>query len=278
MAEAARASAAKTLVGYNYIRSPAIDYARNLVREGAIGEVVYWRGACDEDYMADPLAAFSWRCRRQTGGLGALGDLASHLVSVARHVVGDIEQVVADLATLIPERPMPAAGEGVEKRAGGPAVRTDAPRAKVENEDTAHALLRFAGGAMGSLVTSRAHWGRKNHLAFEVFGREGSILFDHERMNEIQLFQKSRDRGADGGFRTILIGPEHPSYGRFSPARGHGLGFNDLKVIEVAHLLEGLAGRAVLSPTMEEALGIERVLHAIVASAGQGGWVTVAEV
>jgi hypothetical protein len=97
-------------------------------------------------------------------------------------------------------------------------------------------------------------------------------------MNEIQLFQKSRDRGADGGYRTILIGPEHPSYGRFSPARGHGLGFNDLKVIEVAHLLEGLAGRAVLSPTMEEALGIERVLHAIVASAGQGGWVTVAEV
>jgi predicted dehydrogenase len=131
---------------------------------------------------------------------------------------------------------------------------------------------------MGSLVTSRAHWGRKNHLAFEVFGREGSILFDHERMNEIQLFQKARDRGADGGFRTILIGPEHPSYGRFSPARGHGLGFNDLKVIEVAHLLDGIAGKADLAPTMEDALAIERVLHAITLSADQGRWVDVAEV
>jgi predicted dehydrogenase len=273
MGAAAAKSSVKTLVGYNYARSPAIVYARDLIAQGVIGEPIYWRSVCDEDYMADADTPFSWRCRRDTAGFGALGDLASHLVSVARMLMGPIARVVADQRTLIAERPVPGAGEAVEKRAGEVKLDRTRPAQRVENEDTAHALFQFAGDVMGSLVTSRAHWGRKNHLAFEVFGRKGSILFDHERMNELQLFTKDGIGGATNGFRTILIGPEHPSYGRFSPARGHGLGFNDLKIIEIAHLLQGIAGQESLFPTIRDALQIERILHAIVRSAETGQWV-----
>jgi predicted dehydrogenase len=273
MGAAAAKSPVKTLVGYNYARSPAIVYARDLIAQGVIGEPIYWRGVCDEDYMADADTPFSWRCRRDTAGFGALGDLASHLVSVARMLMGPIARVVADQRTVIAERPVPGAGETAEKRSGEVKLDRSRPAQRVENEDTAHALLQFSGGVMGSLVTSRAHWGRKNHLAFEVFGRKGSLLFDHERMNEMQLFTKEGIDGATNGFRTILIGPEHPSYGRFSPARGHGLGFNDLKIIEIAHLLQGIAGEETLFPTIPQALQIERILYAIVRSAESGQWV-----
>lgn len=273
MAAAAAAASVKTLVGYNYMRSPAVAYARDLIAQGIIGDPIYWRGVCDEDYMADAETPFSWRCRRDTAGFGALGDLASHLVSVARLLMGPIARVVADQQTVISHRPVPGGGEAAEKRTGDVKLDRSRPALPVENEDTAHALLQFASGVMGSIVTSRSHWGRKAHLGFEVFGRKGSILFDHERMNELQLFTKDGVDGATNGFRNILIGPEHPSYGRFTPARGHGIGFNDLKIIEIAHLLQGLAGAETLYPTIPDALRIEHVLHAVVRSAETRQWV-----
>jgi len=272
MADAATKSAGKSLVGYNYLRSPAIAYAQKLIADGAIGHVTYFHGICDEDYMADAATPFSWRCRQDAAGFGALGDLASHLVSIAVDLVGPIARVVADQKTFIEKRPVPAAGDGTEKRDGSAAPVTGELR-KVENEDTAHALVQFRNGAMGTLITSRAHWGRKAHLAFEIFGSEGSILLDHERMNELQLYTKQSADPAANGYRRIPIGPEHPFYGKFTPAKGHGIGFNDLKIIEVAHLLDGLAGKHALHPSIPEALAIERVLHGIVSSARSGSWV-----
>ena len=179
----------KTLVGYNYMRSPAIWFAKQLIKDGAIGEVSYFRGVCDEDYMADAETPYSWRCRRDMAGLGALGDLASHLVSIAHDLIGPVRRLVADTRIVITQsarcRP-PATG----RAAGDVKVALSGEYARVENEDTAHALVQFDGGAMGTLVTSRAHWGRKSHLGFEVFGSKGSLLFDHERMNELQIYTK----------------------------------------------------------------------------------------
>jgi predicted dehydrogenase len=171
---------------------------------------------------------------------------------------------------VIPQRPLPAAGDGTERR--DVKVALSGEHRAVENEDTAHALVQFDGGAMGTLVTSRAHWGRKSHLGFEVFGSKGSILFDHERMNELQIYTQGATDAPTNGYRLVPIGPEHPFYGRFSPAKGHGIGFNDLKIIEAAHLLEGIAGRETLHPTIADALAIEKVLHAIIASTRNGAW------
>lgn len=274
MAAVARSAKGKTLVGYNYMRSPAIAFARQLIADGVIGKVSYFRGVCDEDYMAGDETPYSWRCRRDMAGLGALGDLASHLVSIAHDLVGPVRRLVADTRIIVPKRPMPAGGDGTERR--DLKVALSGEYRAVENEDTAHALVQFDDGIMGTLVTSRAHWGRKSHLGFEVFGSNGSILFDHERMNELQVYTRDAADAATNGYRLIPMGPEHPFYGRFSPAKGHGIGFNDLKTIEVAHLLEGIAGKEALSPTIGEALAIEKVLHGIIASTKSGTWVELA--
>lgn len=136
--------------------------------------------------------------------------------------------------------------------------------------DTPLALLRFASGAQGSMVISRSAWGRKSRLGFEVHGTAGMIVFDQERMNELQLYQNAGSK-AEQGFKTILTGPAHPPYGEFCPAPGHQLGFNDLKVIECGDLLRAIAGLAPACPDFSDALEFERVIHAIAASAADGG-------
>lgn len=254
MAEAAKAAGTVTMVGYNYIKNPAFTHAQRLIADGAIGRPVQFRGWVDEDYQADPDLAWSWRAKLADAGLGALGDIGSHLVSMAHGVMGPIASLIADMQTIHETRPL-ADGSG---------------RAAVENEDAASVVLRFANGAQGSMVISRSAWGRKSRLGFEVHGTRGMIVFDQERMNELQLYQNAGPV-AEQGFKTILTGPAHAPYAAFCPAPGHQLGFNDLKVIECAALLQAIAGGVQAHPSFDAALQIERVIHAIADSARSGG-------
>ena len=259
MARAVSEAGVPALIGYNYLRNPAILHARKLIAEGVIGEIIQFRGFCDEDYMADPDLPYTWRCRIGDAGTGALGDLSVHLISIARFLAGEIQEVMGDIRTVHEMRP-DAENPGHQGR--------------VENDDQANALLRFSSGAQGILMSSRVAWGRKNHLGFEVHGSRGMITFDQERMNELRLYRNAGAKDTQG-FVTILSGPAHPPYGAFTPAPGHGLGFNDLKVIEAAHLLRALEGREKLYPDMEDALKIERVIHAIVTSSHEKTWLSV---
>lgn len=253
MERAARQKGVATMVGYNYIHNPAFTHAVRLVEEGAIGRIVHFRGWVDEDYQADPDLPWTWRARLAEAGLGALGDMGCHLVSMTLALCGPVASLVAEMQTVHETRPLPE-GEG---------------RAPVENEDTATALLRFAGGAHGSISTSRTAWGRKNKLAWEVHGTKGMIAFDQERMNELQLFTNDGPK-ATQGFRTILTGPEHPPFGRFVPAPGHQLGFTDLKIIEAAAFLRAIATGTRPHPDFTAALAFENVIHAIATSAREG--------
>lgn len=259
MADAADRAGVATLVGYNYVRNPAFTHAVRLVAEGSIGRVVHFRGFVDEDYQADADLPWTWRARIEEAGLGTLGDLGCHLVSMACGLLGPVESLVADMATVYETRPMPD-GSG---------------RGRVENEDVASALVRFACGATGVLSTSRAAWGRKNRLGWEVHGTRGMIAFEQERMNELQLFV-NEGPAATQGFRTILTGPAHPPYGAFVPAPGHQLGFNDLKTIEAADLLGAIAAGERPWPDFRAALDFERVIHAIADAARSGQRVAVA--
>lgn len=254
MAAAAEARGAVTQIGYNYIHNPAVTHAKALMDAGAIGRVTHFRGIFEEDYMADPNLVWSWRCVEAEAGLGALGDMGCHVVSIAHYLAGQVSSVVADRQVVFETRPMPN-GEG---------------RGTVENEDTATALLRFESGAQGFLTTSRVAWGRKNKLAWEVHGDRGMLAFDQERMNELQLFDAG-DPLALHGFKTILTGAAHPPYGLFCPAPGHTLGFTDQKTVEVYQLLRGLTGGAAPYPSFKDALAIERVIHGIDRSAKQDG-------
>ena len=259
-AAAKKAKGSVTMLGYNYVKNPMIQTMKKLIADGVIGEVIDFRGNVDEDYMADPMLPWSWRLRTADAGLGTLGDITCHLISLAHETVGPVAKLTALLDTVHKQRPMP-------DKPGEMGV--------VENDDVAHVLVRFANGARGVLASSRVAHGRKNVIRVEVHGSKGMLVFDQERLNELQLYT------ADGpketrGFRTILTGPQHEPYGRFCPAPGHQLGFNDLKTIELAHLLRAIKGEVKPHLSFEEGLVIERTLDAVARSAKSGAWVDVA--
>ena len=251
MAAAAERAGVRTLVGYNYLKNPAALHAKALIAGGSIGRIIHFRGIFDEDYMADPTRPGTWRSLRGEAGLGVLGDMGCHLVAAALDLAGPIESVLAE-TRVVYSRDYPDAGSSG-------ASGNEEP---IENEDLATALVRFTNGCDGSLAMSRSAWGRKNRLAWEVHGDAGMLCFDQERLNELHLYEAAAS-GPKAGFRTILTGPAHPPYGDFMPAPGHGLGFNDQKVVEVEHLLSGIAGDAPIHPDFGAALEIERVIYAI---------------
>lgn len=264
MADAADRAGVCHLVGFNYACNPLLATARGLVAAGEIGELIGFRGRYFEDYLADPSLPFTWRCERVLAGAGALADLGTHLVNLAHGLVGDFARVDARLATVVRERREPATGQ----------LR------RVENEDCAQVLVEFANGVTGSLDVSRVATGFKCGLAFELFGTRGSLVYDQERMNELEWYTND-DAPGRRGFRRILAGPEHPDYQHFCPAPGHGLGINDLKVIEARNLLAAIAasegsGRAVRAdPDFHEGARVQEVVDAIERSHAESSWVSL---
>jgi predicted dehydrogenase len=256
MAEAARNSDRVTLVGFQYLKNPMIRLAREIVASGEIGEIVAFRGIHAEDYMMDPEAPYSFRNEPEGGGV--LLDLGSHIVSLARHLVGPIAEVSALHATVHKSRPSPQ---------GPKPVTTD---------DHAFFLARFASGALGSFAASWVTPGRKMQLDFEVVGTRGSLVFTQERLNELQLYTTGPKKGREG-FKSITAGPDTPPYGAFCPAPGHQLGFNELKTIEVAALIRAIAGEETVGPDFTEAYEIHRVIDGAIRSGREGAWVRLGD-
>ena len=260
MRDAARAAGTCTMVGFNYLRNPMLKLAREIVAGGEIGEVTAFRGIHAEHYMADPAIPHSFRT--DPAGGGALFDLGSHITSIARHLLGPIAAVNGSLATIHPHRP---------EAAGSDATRP------VKVDDRAVFLAEFESGATGTLEANWAATGRKMQLAFEITGTRGALAFTQERMNELHLYSAANAAGRDG-FTRIEAGPEHPPYGRICPAGGHQLGFNDLKTIEVAELIEAFAGGAPAYPDFEEGYQVQRTVEAVKRSAEERRWIDVASI
>lgn len=258
VAQAAERAGIVHLVGFNYSLNPLIRLAQSMIAEGAIGTAMGFSGRYFEDYMADPAVPHSWRCVRRLAGAGALADLGSHLIDMAEVLLGPIESVFASLETVHAKRRVPATGEMLP----------------VENEDIARGLVRFARGIGGSFEISRVATGFKCGLAFTVFGSQGSLSFDQERMNELRHYS-SADPPGRRGFRTILAGPEHADYAHFCPAPGHGLGINDLKVIEARNLLRAVGGGQPARPGFDVGLRVQRVMDAMERSHASGAWTKV---
>jgi len=260
LAKEAEAAGVPTFVGFNYLRNPMTELARDIVQSGEIGEVWNFRGIHAEDYMTDPDGPWTWRLDPQ-GGAGVVADLGSHIVSLARYLVGPIERLSADLDTVIAERPT---------REGG--------RRAVEVDDQARALVRFAGGAKGTLEASWIATGRKMYQAVELTGSKGALVLNMERMNELKLYVTGRTPALDG-WVEIPATPAHKDYAGFMPAPGHQLGFNDIKTIEVAEIVRSLCGQGQRPvPDFREAAEIQAVIDAMLMSARTGTWVSVDEV
>jgi len=258
IAAAADAAGVIHMMGFNYLCNPLLQAAREMIDAGEIGEVHAFRGSYFEDYMSDPATPWTWRCKRELAGSGALADLGSHLINLAHLLLGGIARVQGSLQLVHATRCDPASGE---------------PR-PVENEDVARALVEFESGIPGTFEISRVATGYKCGLAFTVVGTRGTIEFDQERMNELRWYDAAGP-AARRGFRTILAGPDHPDYRPFCPAPGHGLGYNDLKVIEVHNLLRALDGEAPAWPDFHEGARVQRVMEAIEQSAATRNWTEV---
>ena len=257
MLSAARASGRVTVMGYNYIQNPMVRLMRGLIEADEIGAVNHVRVEMDEDFMADAATPFSWKSEA-TSGYGALDDFGVHGFSLVHTLVGPIARVCGQMAKPYPER-----------------ATADGTRRTVETHDIASALVELENGASGLVSFNRSAWGRKGRIAVQIFGSRGTIAYDQERFNEVQLFTTAGPKETQG-FRTVLSGPHHPPYGRFVPAPGHGLGFNDLKVIECRELIARIAGEPSWSLDFEAGLRIERTVHAVAESAASGAWVSVA--
>lgn len=256
LAAEAEAAGVPNAVGYTYVRAPMVQEAKRLIASGRLGRPLHVYGRHFEDYLASPEAPFSWRLDASLAGrCGALGDLGCHILSILRTLVGPVE-ALSGSATLVH------------------AERTDADgrRRRVENEDHAAAHLRFAGGLPGTVEVSRVALGRKMDVAFEVSCERGAIRFDGERTNELQVLLTDGE-AATAGFRRVLAGPAHPAFAAFLPAPGHGLGFNDLKTIEIAAFLAAVAEGRSLDPDLSEAARIGRLCEAVLDSAASGGWI-----
>ena len=254
--EAAESAGVRTAVGFNYICNPMLTLAREMIAAGEIGDVYNFRGSYQEDYLADPGAPFSWRCLRAQGGSGALNDLGTHLINMAEFLLGPISSVFGRLTTVYPQRIDPESGKTRD----------------VENEDIAQVLVSFASGCAGTMEISRIATGRKCGLEFEIHGTNGSLEFDQERMNELRVYSSDDVKGRRG-YRTILAGPEHADYGNFCPAPGHGLGINDLKVIEIRNLLRGIANDEPIYADFRNGWRVQSLIDAIDTSDDRREWI-----
>ena len=252
--QAAVAAGVVHMCGFNYRFVPAVRLAREMIEAGELGEIHGFHGVYFQDWLAHPESPYVWRLDRQRAGSGALGDIGSHVVDLARFLVGEIASVSGCVRTVVPERP------------GG----------LVDVDDTVEATLEFESGAGGSLSASRLCHGRSNSLGFEVSGTRGSLAFDLERMNELEVhLDDSRPGPRAQGFRRVLVTePDHPYLEHWWPP-GHVLGWGDTFVHEIHHLLSAIAGEREVAPygaTFEDGYRAAEVCDAILRSSEQKLW------
>lgn len=255
MLEAVKAAGVKHMVAFNYRFVPAIRHIRNLIESGALGRIYHFRAVYLQEWIADPNFPMVWRLDKAQAGSGALGDLGAHIIDLARFLVGEPGRLMAMTKTFIKERP---AGEG---RVG-----------KVTVDDAFTALVEFENGAMGTLESTRFAPGRKNFNCFEINAEKGSIRFNLERMNELEVFWRD-GRPDTQGFANVLVSEsDHPYWKHWWP-HGHIIGWEHTFVHEVDHLLNAIVNNAPVEPygaTFEDGYRAAVICDAVLESAETG--------
>ena len=259
MLETSRSAGTVNMVCFNYRRAPAVQLAKQIIEEGRLGEIRHWRAVYLQDFILDPEMPMIWRFQREMAGSGALGDIGAHIIDLAHFLVGPIAEVVGATETFIRERPL-----------GAP----DGGTGEVTVDDAAAFLARFENGAMGTFEATRLAPGRRNHNSFEINGSNGSLSFDLERMNELQVYFEE-DLPETKGFRTVMVtDPDHPYAGAWWPP-GHIIGYEHTFTHTVYDLMEAMARDKVPQPNFVDGVRNQRVLGAIEKAASTRRWITI---
>jgi predicted dehydrogenase len=242
------ATGVKHLCAFNYRFVPAVRLARELIQAGELGEIRHFRGRYLQDWGDDP-GLDTWRFQPDEAGSGALGDLGAHVVDLARFLVGEFTTVTGFAKTFLPGRSV---------------------------DDAVEAAVEFESGAVGTIEATRLALGRRNAFQWEINGSQGSLAFDMERLNELQVFRADGDRAR--GFKTVLVSEaDHPFWEYWWPP-GHIIGWGDTFVHELHHMLRAIADDSDVAPygaTFEDGYRAAEVCDAIVRSGATGARVTV---
>ncbi|HNQ35645.1 MAG TPA: Gfo/Idh/MocA family oxidoreductase [bacterium] len=255
-------------VCFNYRRAPALALMKKLIAEGRLGRIYHLRGIYLQDWLLDPEFPLAWRMKKEVAGSGSLGDLASHQIDAARWLLGEFSEVCGRLQTFVKERPV-ATSEGNLAAVGG------SKRGRVTVDDAVLFLARFRNGALGSFEATRFAAGHKNQNRLEVNGEKGSLIFNLERLNELEYYNTDDPEEARG-FRLIQVTePVHPYLSAWWPP-GHIIGYEHTFIHTVLDVINAWAAGAPFQPDFKDGLACQRVLAAVSASAASGAWVKLA--
>ncbi|HEU5396167.1 MAG TPA: Gfo/Idh/MocA family oxidoreductase, partial [Verrucomicrobiae bacterium] len=262
MFAAARKAKIVHMVCHNYRRIPAIALAKRMIDEGALGRLFHFHARYAQDRLADPEFPVDWRLQKATSGSGVHSDIGSHLIDLARYLVGEFREVSGLLNTFVPERPMAEALAKGARKMG-----------KVDVPDCSLFLARMENGLLANFEATRYAPGRKNHIAIEVNGSKGSLSFDFEDMNRLKYYSTA-DPADRQGFRDILVTQRdnvQPYVSNWWPP-GHLIGYEHTFVHTVADFVNACADGKPVQPTFEDGLKNQRVLAAVEESAAKGKW------
>ena len=260
MLDAAQEADVRHMVAFNYRRVPALRLAKKLIEEGKIGQVHHFNAVYYQDWLVDPSLPIVWRHDIKEAGSGAHGDMNAHTVDQARFLVGEIEAVSAAQEIFVKERPITG------KSATG----------KVTADDALFFLARFRDGALGSFMATRFATGRKNYLRLEIFGSKGSLIFNLERMNELEYYSREDSEG-EQGFRTILVTDSVHDYVDAWWPPGHIIGWEHTFIHEVKDLIEGIAAKESVTPDFYDGWRCQQVLDAAMLSSLENRWISIPE-
>ena len=263
---AARIAGVITGCGYNYRWAPLVQYSRRLIEEGRFGELTHYRGRFFSMYGRDRLGLLSWRFLQDEAGYGVLSDLMAHAIDMAQYLCGPIARVVSVKEIFVKERPLPNPGEGTHYDLGKP----DDPTGTVTNEDYVGAMVEFVSGARGTLEVDRTIFGPQSSMAFELNGSKGAAAWDHEKLNQLQLYLPE-EQSVDG-FIEMLAGDALPHQGNIVPGGGNSLGFEDMKIIEALEFLKSVEAGRQHHPDFGDALANASVAAAMARSWESERW------
>jgi predicted dehydrogenase len=267
MLAAAQKAGTVAVVNYNYRRVPAVQLVKKLIDDGAIGEIRHWRAVYLQDWINDPNFPLVWRMQKEKAGSGALGDIAAHITDLGLYLIGPISEVVGTMSTYIKQRPIATESGG----GAGLQAQSGTEMGEVTVDDSTTFLATFANGASGTFEATRLAPGRRNYNSFEINGSKGSISFNLERMNELQIYLVDDPAGMQG-FRTINVTEGvHPYTANWWPA-GHIIGYEHTFTHAVYDLLKGIGTGSNPGPSFEEGFAVQAVLDAVERSVEQHDW------
>ncbi|QHW33151.1 Gfo/Idh/MocA family oxidoreductase [Paenibacillus rhizovicinus] len=272
MLNAAEKAGIKHMVGFNYRFAPAVLLAKKLIEEGRIGKIFHFRGFFLQDWIVDPEFPLVWRLQKEIAGSGAHGDLGAHVIDMARFLVGEFNEVIGMSETFVKERPLLTATTGGLTAKGD----KDAPKGEVTVDDATLFLARFANGALGSIEATRFAPGHRCTNSFEINGSKGSIKFDFERVNELQVYF-SDDADDVQGFRRVLATDGAHAYSENWWPAGHTIGYEHTFTHEMVEFMNAIAEDRQPVPNFVDGVECQAVLEAVDKSIEERRWVAISE-